>query len=105
MNFDAAMGGSKVRLFAASLAAGALLGIATSFLFPMVIAAPILGFAISVAGLRETPIGLSRSLGGAGLLLGAGCVYMYGAVNTLVSCDGSTVCGGTSALPFLAGQS
>ena len=93
---------TKVRLFALGLLVGVVLGIATSLLFLMIAAAPLLGIAISVAGWREDPADLPRTAAGAGLLLGSGGVFLYGALNTLISCSGSAVCGGASALPFLA---
>ena len=95
-------GGSSVRPFVLGLLVGVVLGIATSLLFLMIAVAPLLGIAISVAGLREDPADLPGTAAGAGLLLGSGGVFLYGALNTLISCYGSAVCGGAGALPFLA---
>ena len=99
---SAVQGRSKVRLFALSLLVGVGLGIATSLLFVMIVAAPLLGIAIGMAALREDPADLQRTAAGAGLLLGSGGVYLYGALNTLSSCSDSSICGGASALPLLA---
>lgn len=98
----ASSGGSMVRLFAVSLIVGVLLGIATSVLFLLIIGVPLLGIYIGAIGLRGEPRDVSYTAAGAGLLLGSGGVYLYGALNTLISCYGSSVCGGASALPFLA---
>jgi len=91
-----------VRLFAVSLIVGVLLGIATSVMFLLIIGVPLLGIVISVAGLRWEPGEPAYTAAGAGLLLGNGSVYLFGALNTLISCSGSSVCGGDSAVPFLA---
>lgn len=101
-NGGAVLGGSKMKLLTLGLLVGVALGIATSLLFLMIVAAPLLGIAISLAGWRANPTDLPRTAAGAGLLLGSGGVYLYGALNTLISCSGSSVCGGASALPFLA---
>jgi hypothetical protein len=81
---------------------GAFLGVATSLLFPLLIVGPSVGLATAITGLRNGPTGRSRAIAGGGLLIGAGVVYLYGAVNTLIACQGQDVCGGTSVLPFLA---
>jgi hypothetical protein len=81
---------------------GAALGVATSFLFLLIIVGPLLGVALAIAGLRGGPDGRRQANVGGGLLIGMGIVYLLEAINTLISCQGhEDVCGGASALPFL----
>ena len=94
--------GNVARSLAMGFLVGVLLGLATSLFFLMLFVAPVLGIVTAAVGLRARPPDLSRSATGAGVLLGSGGIYLLGAANTLVSCFGSTVCGGASALPFLA---
>ena len=80
---------------------GIVLGLFTSFVFLLIIIGPLLGLSIAVIGLRGGFHGRSQAAAGGGLLIGTGIVYLYGALNTLISCHGQDVCGGASALPFL----
>jgi hypothetical protein len=93
---------SRLIVFALGLLVGILLGFASSLLFMLVIAGPFLGVVMGLIALRTHPRDPSRMAGSAGLLVGVGGVYLYGAYNTLVPCYGSSVCGGDSALPLLA---
>ena len=97
-----AVAGSIPRTFALSILAGVVLAVATSLLFLLIILVPLIGISIGLQGLRGRPRDPSSTAAGGGLLLGAGAVYLYGALNTLISCGDSAVCGGASALPLLA---
>lgn len=81
---------------------GVILAFATSFLFLLILIGPVLGLGIGVTGLRDGAEGRLRAAAGGGLLIGLGGVYLYGALNTLISCQGhEDVCGGVIALPLL----
>jgi hypothetical protein len=92
---------SKISSLALGLLLGVPLGFATSLVFLLIIIGPLLGSGLAVAGLRSGLDGRSRANVGSGLLIGIGSVYLLEALNTLNSCQGQDVCGGTSALPFL----
>ncbi len=92
---------SQIRGLAMGILLGVVLGLGTSFLFLLIIIGPLLGLSVAVTGLRDGFDGRSRAAAGGGLLIGMGIVYLYGALNTLISCQGQEVCGGASALPFL----
>lgn len=94
-------GRSKFIGLAVGVLVGTLLGIATSFFFLLIIIGPLLGLGFAIVGLSSGFDGRSRASGGGGLLIGMGSVYLFGALNTLTSCQGQDVCGGASALPFL----
>ncbi|MEO8571773.1 MAG: hypothetical protein ABI553_08740 [Chloroflexota bacterium] len=81
---------------------GVILAFATSFLFLLIVIGPVLGLGIGVTGLRDGAQGRPRAAAGGGLLIGLGGVYLFGALNTLISCQGhEDVCGGVTTLPFL----
>jgi len=90
-----------VRQLVLGVLVGVGLGLGTSLVFPLIAIGPGLGLWLGSSGLGDGPAGRSRVATGAGLLIGAGSVYLVGAVNTLMSCWGQEVCGGTSVLPFL----
>lgn len=92
---------SQIRGFATGILLGVFLGLFTSFVFLLILIGPLLGLSMAVTGLRGGFDGRSRAAAGGGLLIGMGGVYLYGVLNTLISCQGQEVCGGTSALPFL----
>ena len=59
---------TMVRLFAASMVVGVVLGFATSFVFLLIIGVPLLGILIGGAGLRGEARDPSYTAAGAGLL-------------------------------------
>ncbi len=77
------------------------MGIATSLIFLLIIIGPLVGLALAFIGMRGGSAGVLSASSGGGLLIGSGIVYLFGALNTLYSCQGQDVCGGASALPFL----
>ncbi|MBA2718050.1 MAG: hypothetical protein H0U52_02240 [Chloroflexi bacterium] len=76
------------------------MGLATSFVFLTLVIGPLLGLFVAVTGLRDGFDGRSRAAVGGGMLIGIGGFYLYGALNTLISCQGQDVCGGASPLPL-----
>lgn len=92
---------SDLRSLAAGVLLGVLLGFGTSLVFLVILGGPAFGIAIAVTGLRDGLDGRPLAIAAGGLLSGIGGVYLYGALNTIISCQGSEVCGGASALPFL----
>lgn len=64
---------------------GALLGVATSLSFLLLIIGLLLGVGAGALGLRGSPAGRSRAAMGGGMLIGQGAVYLCGALNTLSS--------------------
>ena len=92
---------SGITSLALGLLLGVLLGLATSLVFLLIIIGPLLGLGLAIAGLRSGLDGRPRAKMGGGLLIGMGTVYLLGALNTLISCQGQDVCGGVSVLPFL----
>ncbi len=92
---------SQIRGLAAGVVGGVVLGLFTSLVFLLVIIGPLLGLSVAVLGLRGGFEGRSEAATGGGVLIGMGVVYVYGALNTLISCQGQEVCGGSSAVPFL----
>ena len=92
---------SRLTSLVLGLLLGVLVGFATSLVFLLIIAGPLLGLGLAIAGIRSGLDGRSRANVGGGLLIGIGGIYLLGAVNTLNSCQGQDVCGGASAMPFL----
>jgi hypothetical protein len=81
---------------------GVAFGLATSLVFVLIVVGPLLGLGLAIAALRRGTDGRPQATVGGGLLIGTGSVYLIGAFNTLSACQGQDVCGGASALPFLA---
>jgi hypothetical protein len=92
---------SKVTGLAIGAIAGALLGIGTSFYFLLILFGPLVGLGLAIIGMRGGFSARSISSVGGGLLIGAGSVYLLGALNTLYSCQGPDACGGANPLPLL----
>ena len=74
---------------------------ATSLVFLLIAVGPLLGLGLAIAALRNGIGGRPRANASGGLLIGTGSVYLLEAFNTVNSCQGQDVCGGTSSLPFL----
>lgn len=89
--------------FVPGLLLGALLGVTVLSLVPIALAFIPLALLVSAKGLREVPRDRRRSAAGAGILIGAGAVFTYGALNTFVAC-GTTedFCGNANIVPLFA---
>jgi hypothetical protein len=82
---------------------GALLGLTSVVLMPIALALIPLALLASAKALREVPLPTRRSAGIAGVLVGAGSVFMFGALNTFAACVGTEdFCGDANIEPFLA---
>jgi hypothetical protein len=92
---------SSITSLALGISLGLFLGLATSLVFVLIVAGPLLGFGLALAALRSGIDGRPRANASGGLLIGTGSVYLLEAFNTVNSCQGQDVCGGASAVPFL----
>ncbi|MGH2511474.1 MAG: hypothetical protein ACRDGQ_02175, partial [Candidatus Limnocylindrales bacterium] len=92
---------SSLTSLALGIFLGVALGLATSLIFLLIVLGPVLGLVLAFAALRSGIDGRPRAIVSGGLLIGTGSVYLLGALNTVNSCQGQDVCGGTSAVPFL----
>jgi hypothetical protein len=93
---------SSITSFAIGISLGVLLGLATSLVFFLIVVGPLLGLGLALAALTSGTDDRPQANVGGGLLIGTGSVYLLAAFNTLNSCQGQDVCGGASAVPFLA---
>jgi hypothetical protein len=94
---------SAVFAFVIGLVIGLLLGLISVVLAPVALVLIPLALAVSATGLREVPRENRRSAGGAGVLIGAGAVLMFGALNTFTACAGTDdFCGNANIAPLFA---
>jgi hypothetical protein len=93
---------SSITSVAIGISLGVLLGLATSLVFFLIVVGPLLGLGLALAALTSGIDDRPQANVGGGLLIGTGSVYLLGALNTVNSCQGQDVCGGASAVPFLA---
>lgn len=85
------------------LVIGVLLGLISMVLVAIALAVVPLAMLASAKALREVPLDGPRSAGIAGVLVGAGAVFMFGALNTFAACAGTEdFCGNANIVPFLA---
>ena len=92
---------SSITSFAIGISLGVPLGLATSLVFFLIVVGPLLGLGLALAALTSGMDDRPQANVGGGLLVGTGSVYLLEALNTVNSCQGQDVCGGTSAVPFL----
>jgi 4-amino-4-deoxy-L-arabinose transferase-like glycosyltransferase len=82
---------------------GVLLGLISMVLVAIALALVPLALLVSAKALREVPLDRQRSAGSAGVLVGAGAVFTFGALNTVAACAGTEdFCGNANIVPFLA---
>lgn len=85
------------------LLVGVLLGLIALVLVPIALALVPLALLATAMALGEVPLDRPRSAGSAGILVGAGAVFMFGALNTVAACAGTEdFCGNTNIVPLLA---
>ncbi len=85
------------------LVIGVVLGLIGVVLVPFALVLVPLALLTGAKALREVPLDRRRSAGSAGVLVGAGTVFMFGASNTVAACAGTEdFCGNTNIVPLLA---